>query len=142
MSTTLLKISGIGVTPYSARGLTQTLEIIPAGVAMRRTVNGSLVDITAPQFRKYRSTISCTDQQPPPLDKLAPNMILEVECVSQLAYLTASGSPERTPVTGSSYVEGDFTFYRPKLNMRVTGFRITEDEYGASIGWQLDLEEA
>ena len=37
--------------------------------------------------------------------------------------------------------EGAFTFYRPQLQMLVTGFSASRDEYGASVQWQMDLEE-
>jgi hypothetical protein len=65
MSGTVLTLSGIGVPPYSARGLTQTLEPIDAAAQLRRTVNGALRDFGYTPFRKYRSTISCADQEPP-----------------------------------------------------------------------------
>lgn len=142
MTTTLLVLTGIGVTPYSARGLTQTLEPIPGSVALRRTVNGALIDVSAPQFRKYQSTISCTDQQAPALNGVFPGLQVTVDCVAELAYATSGGSPDRTVVPGSSRTEDAFTFYRPRLVMIVTGYRTTTDEYGAAVGWQLDLEEA
>ena len=43
--TTELVISGIDIAPYSARGLTQTLEPIRQSQQLRRTVNGVLIDI-------------------------------------------------------------------------------------------------
>ena len=61
----MLTLSGIGVPPYSARGASQTLEPIQASQQLRRTINGELIDISRAEFRKYRSTISCVDQQPP-----------------------------------------------------------------------------
>lgn len=140
-ATTLLSISGMGVPPYSARGLQQTLEPIEAAASMRRTVNGELKDISAPQFRKYASTITCTDQQVPALDGIFPGHIVDVECVARLCYLTDGGSPQRNAVPDSSMVEGDFTFYRPLLTMRVMGYSEQEDEYGAIVSWTLQLEE-
>ena len=65
---TLLVLSGPGVQPYSARGLTQTLEPISAKSRVRRTVNGTLVDVSDAVFEKYRSTISCADQTVPALN--------------------------------------------------------------------------
>ena len=32
-------------------------------------------------------------------------------------------------------------FYRPQLQMLVTGFSVNRDEYGAAVQWQMDLEE-
>lgn len=139
---TLLVISGPGVSPYSARGLSQTLTPIQAAQNTRRTVNGSLIDISAAQFRKFRSTISCTDQNTPALDGIWPGEQVTVDCVATLSYKTVGGSPSRPVVPGSSYVEGAFTIYRPRLTMIVMNFAVQEDEYGAAISWSLDLEEA
>jgi hypothetical protein len=138
---TLLEITGIDVPPYASRGLTQTLEPVDQAKQTRRTVNGRLKDISAAQFQKYKSTISCTDQQSPGLDGVWPGLAVTVLCVEELSYKTSSGSPERPVVSGSSRTEGDYTFYRPELEMRVVSYSMQTDEYGASVGWQLDLEE-
>ena len=144
---TLLVLSGVGVPPYSARGLTQTLTPIAGAAAQRRTVNGTLVDVAPPQFRKYQSSISCTDQQPPALDGIWPGLQVTVDCVAELSYPTPPGDPSpapppsRTAVTGSARYEGDFTFYRPQLVCLVIGFSVSRDEYGALVAWSLDLEE-
>lgn len=138
---TLLVLSGMGVPPYSARGLTQTLEPIDAAADVRRTINGAAVDLSESQFRKYRSTISCTDQQAPALEGIWPGQQLTVDCVFELSYETVTASPSRTEVPGSSYEESGFTFYRPRLTMMVTALSETKDEYGATTAWSLELEE-
>jgi hypothetical protein len=139
--TTLLTLAGVGVPPYSARGLTQTLEPIEASVQLRRTVNGALADLSYEPFRKYKSTISCQDQEPPAIDGVWPGQVVTVECVAELCFVTAGGSSARLSVEDSERVEGDFTFYRPILSMRVIGFSVTRDEYGSAVSWQLQLEE-
>jgi hypothetical protein len=53
-----------------------------------------------------------------------------VECVAELSYPTG-GSPARPVVSGSTRTQGGFVFYRPQLQMRVTGFSANRDEYGA-----------
>jgi hypothetical protein len=138
---TLLSISGIDVPPYATRNLTQTLEPINQAKQTRRTVNGTLKDISAAQFQKYKSTITCTDQQSPGLDGIWPGLQVTVDCVGELSYKTSVGSPERPVVTDSSRTDGDWTFYRPQLIMRVISYSIQTDEYGGAVGWQLDLEE-
>jgi hypothetical protein len=138
---TLLGISGPGISPYSARGLSQTLEPIDAAKNMRRTINGTLLDVSAVQFRKYRSTISCNDQNTPALDGIWPGMTLTVDCVATLSYKAAGGAPSRPVVPGSSYIQGVFTIYRPRLTMMVSNYSVQEDEYGATVSWSLDLEE-
>ena len=92
------------------------------------------------QFRKYKSSISCRDQEPPAIDGVWPGHVVTVECVAELSYPTG-GSPARPVVSGSTRTQGGFVFYRPQLQMRVTGFSANRDEYGADGQWQMDLEE-
>jgi hypothetical protein len=129
---TLLVLSGPGVQPYSARGLKQTLTPIGAAANNRRTINGDLLDLSQQQFRKYASTISCSDQLAPALDGVWPGLVLTVDCVAELAYKTV----------GSSRTDGAYTFYRPRLTMRVMNYNMDEDEYGRVLAWSLELEEA
>ena len=137
----VLTLSGIGVPPYAARGASQTLEPIQAAQQLRRTVNGALIDLSRPEFRKYRSTISCADQQPPAIDGVWPGQVLTVGCIAELSYKTSGGTPARSIVPGSPRNEGDYTLYRPSLTMRVVSFSQDTDEYGATVSWSLELEE-
>jgi hypothetical protein len=133
-----------GVAPYSARGLNGTLSPIDAARGadkLRRTVNGTLVDISAPQMRKYQLEVAGSDQAPPALDGVWVGMEVLVDCHVELAYLTAGGTPGRSPVTGSERVEGDYTYYRPQLSMRVVELQIERSEWEADVGWSLTLEE-
>jgi hypothetical protein len=139
--TTLLVLAEIDIPPYSARGISQELRPVSGAGNLRRTVNGALVDLSASQFRKYQSAISCSDQVSPSLNGVWPGMTLTVDCVSELCYKTAGGSPSRTVVSGSSRVEGDFTFFRPRLVMKVVDYRVSTDEWGAEVGWTMDLME-
>jgi len=139
---TLLVISGDGVAPYSARGLTQTLEVVAEAAVVARSVNGALVNLSPPQFRKFKSTISCTDVAAPALAALWPGVVVDVDCVSEITYLTASGSPVPDRTVVSSYTEGDYTRDRLRLTMMVVApWTQSTDEYGASVGWQLELAE-
>lgn len=141
-SWTVLELNGMGVVPYSTRAAVQTLEPIEqAGAGIYRDVNGVLRQAGGTSFRKYKSTISCTDMRPFAIDGVWPGKLVTVGCIQTLAYLTAGGSPQRTPVTGSSFTEGLWTFYRPQLAMMVISFSIQEDEYGAEVGWSMSLEE-
>jgi hypothetical protein len=140
MSDTLLVITGL-ITPYSARGLRQTLVPIRQSGNIRRTVNGELVDLSIDLFQKYASTITCNDQRVPALDGVWPGMELTVDCVAELSYPTSGGSAGRTVVSGSSRTEGAFTFYRPRLTMLVVDYQTILDEYRVDVGWTLDLEE-
>lgn len=147
---TLLKITpqygAVGPVPttYSIRGATQTLSLImdnAMGTQIRRTINGGLMDLTYNQFRKYKSVISCTDYEAPAFDGAKQGSIVLVECIAELAYKTAGGSPQRSVVSGSSRVQGDYTFYRPVLTMMVVNFSQSFDEWESRYQWSLELEE-
>jgi hypothetical protein len=139
---TLLVLTGVGIAPFSARGLTQTLEPIRQSAQLSRTINGDAIDLSQEQFQKYFSSISCNDFNVPALDGIWPGMVLTVDCVAELCYGGGTGgSAQRSAVSGSERTVDDFTFYRPQLSMRVVSYRTQVDEYGASVGWTLDLEE-
>ena len=138
---TLLRISGVGMSPYAARGLTQTLNPIDQSKDLRRTINGELVDFSIEQFRKYASVISGNDQMPIGVADVWPGREVQVECIAELYYGTAGGSAERPTVLGSERIEGPYTYYRPVLNMRVVDFNQSFDEWAAQVSWSLTLEE-
>jgi len=141
MSESQLVITGLEVTPYSARGLTQSLDPIPQAINMRRTINGTLVNVAASEFQKFRSVITCNDQAVPAIDGIWPGQTVTVDCVAELSYRTSGGSPAKTVVAGSTYTDGDFTFYRPQLTMMVINYTTEKDEAGAVVSWTLELEE-
>lgn len=138
---TLLKITGLDVAPYATRGATQTLQPIPQAAAMLRTVNGELDDLGLSQFWKYASTISCEDLKAPAFNGLWQGREITVECISELSYKTAGGTPDRDVVPGSSHTLGDFTYYRPKIIFRVIDFSMETDEWGGKVRWTMQLEE-
>lgn len=145
---TVLKLVGMGIAPFSARGLTQTLTPISQAAVVRRTINGVLRDLSDTAFQKYASTISCEDLQAPALDGIWPGMQLEVHCVAELKYEVPD--PEEDPigegasrpmVADSLVTRNGFRYYRPVLQMRVMNIDYDKDEFQAVRGWQLDLEE-
>jgi len=137
---TLLTISGIGISPYSARGLHESLKPIAQTQKLARTVNGTAIDISPPQMRKYTLSIQCEDMNAPAIDGIWPGMQLTVGCVSELSFPTG-GAAGRSMVSGSLRFEGSYSFYRPELVVLVTSFSVERDEYGARISWQLEGEE-
>lgn len=139
---TLLVLEGIGVPRYSARGLHQTLAPIDAAAHIERTINGELIDLGNPAFRKYKSTITGTDQMAPACDGVWPGQIVTVECIAELCHpeYAPFGRPPVNYDTAVRYVAG-FLYYRPRLEMRVMAFSMDEDEYGRVVSWSMDLEE-
>lgn len=130
------------LTPWSARGLTQSLELIGnrAPEQVRRDVNGFLRDVTDPRFRKYRSVVSCRDGETPCLDDAWIGQMVEVSCALELNY-PFGGTPARSVVSGSERTQGAFVYYRPLLTMLVAAIENGFQEYPALNGWQLTLEE-
>lgn len=137
---TILVLTGMGIAPYSARGVSQTLEPIAAATSLRRTVNGDLSDLSVAALKKFKSTISCSDGQSPAVDGIMPGVVLTVDCVCELSY-PAGGTASRTVISGTSRTEEGFVFYRPRLTMMVTSWRLDFDEWDAVVGWTLGLEE-
>lgn len=138
---TLLVLSGMGIAPYSARGVKQTLAPISASASTKRTINGALVNLGQAQFQKYESKISCDDMNSPAADGIFPGAVLVVDCVVELARLTGE-TPQRPVVEGSERVVGAYTFYRPRLTMMLTEpIEIEEDEWGAATSWSMSLQE-
>jgi hypothetical protein len=139
-----LSTTGPGVNPYSARGLRGTLSPIDAARGnslLARTVNGTLIDISAPQMRKYKLQVTGNDGEPPALDALWVGMTVIVDCLVELAYLTATGSSGRTAVAGSDRVVGNYTYYRPQLTMMVVELQAELEEWDGVLPWSLALEE-
>lgn len=134
--TTVLTLAGIGVPPYSARGLTQTLEPIDAAAHFERAIDGTLLDLSYTPMRLYKSTITGNDQQPPACDGVWPGQIVTVDCIVELN--SASGRPA---ADSEDRQDGDWSFYRPQLQMMVTAFSISRDEWGAQVSWSMSLEE-
>ena len=73
----------------------------------RRTVNGALADLSYEPFRKYKSTISGQDQEPPAVDGVWPGPAVEVGCVAELCFMTsvaAQREPRSTARSGSTAI--------------------------------------
>lgn len=139
-SGTILELTGIGIPYYSARGLHQTLTSIKEASDTERDINGALVNLANPQFEKYMSKITCTDQTAPRMDGIWPGAEVTVSCCAELVY-PVGNSPQREEVSGSSYTLNGFVFYRPILIMMVMGISNSFDEWGAENQWSIDLEE-
>lgn len=137
----VIKFAPIGTPPFSIRNATQQLDPIGQASVLRRDCNGKLVDLTPPQFKKYKTIVDCEDMSSPALNGIAVGKEIIVDCAVYLSYLTATESPEREVVPGSSYVEGDRTFFRPRLYMTITNHTVSTREFQASVNWHLEAEE-
>lgn len=139
---TLLVITAAGVPPYSARGIVQTLEPIALASDLHRSFNGKLVSLAPAIFQKYRTRISCDDQETPAIEGIYEGMQITVDCISELGFSTIGNTPARTAVPGSLRTDGgSFSFYRPRLTLLVTGFTASSNEWGAQVNWSIEAEE-
>jgi hypothetical protein len=140
IATEELLITSMNFPPYCTRQATQTLTPIGAISKLARTVNGDLLDLSDAIFKQFGSVISCTDFQIP--EFAWPGTLVTVNCIIELGYKTSGGTQIRTPVGGSPRVDGDYTFYRPQLSMRVVGWTDLRNDWTAQNSWTLTLEEA
>jgi hypothetical protein len=165
---TILDIAEISFGLAADRQIKETLEPIDHG-ELRRTVNGVLMNLTMPEFRKYRISLSAADLFPPTLAGIWKGMQVTVQPISEIADRIATGGTvrtlERDPVAGSvrcvdiDGAEVEFglvgrlvtltgaaakpvkIFYRAVLTMLVVSWSADEDEWGAATSWRLELEE-
>jgi hypothetical protein len=135
----LLAISPIGVPPYSARGASQTLD--PLNGVFARTVDGELIDLTPPQFKLWKTSISCTDLQSPAINEIARGMVVVIDCVAEIKWKTDGGSPDRPIVEGSERIDEEWTYGRPRLTMMITNHSVQKNEFQAAVSWHIEAEE-
>ena len=143
LADTQLFISAWGQLIYQARGLTQTYKFIEGALQIDRDAYGNAIDLSNPAFHKYRTTITCTDVRPPPLDAAFPGIVYTVTCAAFMCFPVGNpGSPARTVASGSDFTENGFTFYLPVLTMMVFDASWFREEWKANQGWSLTMEEA
>jgi hypothetical protein len=115
-----LVIDGIVISDYAARGISFVLSPVATG-SLRRDVNGTMHDMTLPQFRKYAVEISCTDHESPVLPGIWRGKEVDV-----------------TLPTGLSGEESDGQL---SLTMMVDSWQTNFEEWEASLAWRLILVE-
>lgn len=126
---------------YSSRDIEQTLDPIDAAFSQRRTVNIELVDLSISRAQKYASVLSSTDRRPPSRDDVWPGRKVLVACAYLLSYPTIGGTNHRDILSGSTFVEGDFTFYRPLITFMLGKPTGRFKEWQAGYTWSLPLQE-
>jgi len=126
MSDTVLTLSGIGVVPLSGRGVTERLTPISSG-ALRRTINGTLVDATLTAHRKFQVSLSGGDLQPFAFNAIWRGKTTTVQCITEQAQaitLTSAAAADvlldRKPVSGSGRAICKLANYEPVFATSVT----------------------
>lgn len=140
------------------------LDLISGAFEWVRDVNGTLVDLGNPLFRRWRVALSCSDMVAAPFGTLHSDDLLTVHVPHILRERCVAGAVtlSRDPVPGSvvafdadgaqvpATVSGrDVTAagasvvaYRPVLTCRVTERSEGSVEGAAQADWSLTLEEA
>ena len=119
---TLMALSGITFGDYAVRGITMTLD--PIDVAgLRRTINGTLHDFTAPQFRKYAVTISNEDVDAPDLTGVWKGMPVTVTCIPAMSGVSENPGPQLV------------------LNCLLDSWSSERREWDDLVNWQIKLVE-
>lgn len=166
MDDTILVLGDIVIPVGAGRGISQSFEIISNGELLR-TVNGELVDLTRPENRKFRSSISCTDQAYPAIIDVWRGKTISVSFIEKFrqtvapAALTVDLIRDYVPgsiigrtaagarITPTGVVDNTATFaqniimveYLPVMDMKVVSYDVDRDEWQAETGWSLELEE-
>jgi hypothetical protein len=119
-----LLISGVGLPDYAVRGVRQTISLIEQASRLERTVNGNLVNLGDPAFRKYKTIISGSDQEAPALGNVWPGRVVTVTSIVSLA--SSDSMAPADPVTFTGLVRS---------------FEVSVDEWSASVDWTLEIEQ-
>ncbi len=126
---------------YSSRGIKFTMKFRDGAKSQRVTVNGELINLALTRMQKYSFTMEATDVRPPSRDDVWPGRTVTIVPPYLLQYPTAGGSPSRPVFSGSSFVEGNFTFYLPVLTGMIGDMHGTFDEWQAGYQWLIDGNE-
>jgi len=119
---TLLAIDAIDFSDYAVRGITMTLEPIDQSKALVRDCLGHLVDISLFQFKQFKVTITCTDNEAPVLTGIWPGQDVTITCI---------------PGMGAHNSTGDVLI----IGAKVTSWNTSRKEWDAEIAWQLEAEQ-
>lgn len=145
MSETLLKLTmtatgeEINFPDGSALFVEADITPIDGATDLRRTVNGSLVNLSDPAFRKLAVTLSASDMTLPALGNLYPGDTLTVEC--PVVIRERGGVPARPAAGGVFTIGNGWVEYRPVLECMLIANSLNETEGKASASWSLTLEE-
>lgn len=139
-----LILNPIGISEWAQRGLIQTYEKHPFSYQEADTVNGEAINMAPPTFRKWITTITCTDMRAPPLHGIWGGQTLVLHCISPFNYKegTPEGKYERPYRTDHPpWSEDGFRLYYPIMDVEVQTFTSSDNKWQASINWQLVLKE-
>lgn len=98
MKRTTLDLGSVALLSGSDRQIRETLEPIGEASQLRRTINGSLISVGDPSFRKYRISVTSSDLWLPGLDGIWPGDIIDIAAITSLTRVDR-GVPTFSAVT-------------------------------------------
>jgi hypothetical protein len=131
-----------GVIPFpegSARFVECAIEPISTSTRFERTVNGRLVDLSDPAFRKLAVNLSAADLVVPAIGGLYVGQAATVEIPTVIRERGAV--PARQAVEGSILIGNGWVEYRPVIEAMITGLSTSETEGKAAASWSIQVEE-
>lgn len=117
MSNTDLVVVGVTLPECATRGLVEEITTIEQARQLRRTVNGLLIDISDPNFRKKKWRITGKDLRVPDFSAAWPGMEVTITTITKM------GSSSLTII--GRLVEWSTSF----------------DEWEAASTWSMSVEE-
>jgi len=112
-----LVITGVTIPECAARGMVEEIGLIAQAAQVKRTVNGTLVDLSDPNFRKRKWRISGSDMSFPDFSSAWPGMSVSVTTTSTI---------------GSGHLS---------ISGRLLDWTATYNEWDAATTWTMDVEE-
>ena len=90
---TILKLDGLGIPPFSAHELSQSIEEDDSQGEFERDINNNLVDLSPPWDRKkLKISVTCQDVNPPAFNGSPRGKAVTLESVAEFAFLTSEGT--------------------------------------------------
>ena len=133
---TMLVLSVGGVPLYSARDLEQTLEPIDQASVIAPHHQRHLGRSLGHQIPQVPVRDSMHRRRSARARRGVSRQTLTVDCVAELVYQHRGGTPSRPVIAGSARTVGDYTIYRPRLDMMVIEVqqRLSEYESRGALG--------
>jgi hypothetical protein len=113
-----LVVSGLSIPTCATRGLVEEIGVIEQSRQLKRTVNGTLVDLSDSNFRKRKWRVSGKDLRVPDFSSAWPGMAITITSTA-----TPMGSGHLTIVG------------------MLVDWTTSYDEWEASASWTMDVEE-
>ena len=121
---TLITINELTFPAGSARGITISASPINQAMQQSRDMNFNLIDMSHPRSRQYKFTLTCSDMEAPEFATAGvwPGNIVTLTIPAKIVGGDPNGTITRQVMAGE--------------------WKNEWDEWGATMNWSIDLEQA